>query len=69
MFVNNKISSAIFITQTKKQAIRKNQVRNPKSNSTGNYIEFEKLVEDLDLYSQFINIPLAIIAFEEEVKK
>jgi hypothetical protein len=69
LYVNNKISSAIFITQTKNQAIRKNQIKNPKTISTGNFIEFEKLTEDFDLYSQFISIPLAVIAFEEEMKR
>lgn len=47
MYINNKIKSAIFITQTKKQAIIKNKTNNPTTNSTGNYIEYDNLSKHL----------------------
>jgi len=69
MFIDNKIKCGVFVTQTKRQAIIKHQVRNPDTSTTGNYVVFERLIEDLDVYSNFLSVPLIIIAFEQEIIK
>ena len=66
MFFNNKIIGGIFLTQTKKQAILKNQMRNPDTFSTGNFIEYEKFCKDFEDFTDFLRIPLIIIGIEEE---
>ena len=64
LFRIGKISSAILITQTFEQAVHRNSLGNPGVRTNGNYMNFQKLVPDLELYSTFLECPIRVIAID-----
>jgi len=64
MYRMGKIKAAIYITQTENEAVLYCKNKNPKVETTGNYMQYERFIEDINLYSSFLTIPLIIIGIE-----
>jgi len=66
LFSQGKITSAIFVTQTKKQAIRRYSIGHPNArpNDDGNYMGIERLEADLGIFSAFLRCPICVVAID-----
>ena len=65
LYNQNKIIGGYYITQTRNQAVNRHRMTKPNTNSTGNYIEFERLISDFDYYSTFLSVPIIFQAIED----